>query len=302
MLRATQAIVEDGMQAPILIGRPEVVGQRIERAGLTILPGRDFELVNPESDARYPEYWGAYHRLMERQGVTTDMAKTILRTNSTAIAAVAVHRGEADAMICGTLGQYLWHLRYVREVLATDGREPIGSMSLILLDQGPLFIADTHINAEPTSDQVAECVIAAARHVRRFGIEPHIAICSTSQFGNLDSRSGRVMRGAMQILDSMPRDFDYEGEMQTDSALNPEVRLRHFPSSRMTERANVLVYANSDAAGATRNLLKSIAHGLEVGPIMMGMANRAHIVTPAITVRGLINVAALAGMAVASYG
>jgi malate dehydrogenase (oxaloacetate-decarboxylating)(NADP+) len=175
-------------------------------------------------------------------------------------------------------------------------------MSLILLDQGPLFIADTHINAEPTPDQVAKTVIAAARHVRRFGIEPQIAVCSSSQFGNLDSHSGRVMRGAMAILDAEPRDFIYEGEMQTDAALNPEIRLRLFPRSRMTEPANVLIYANSDAAGATRNLMKSIGNGLEVGPILMGMGNRAHIVTPAITVRGLINVAALAGTEVASYG
>ena len=302
VLRSAQALIEDGVDTPILIGRPKVVENRLERFGLSVRPGEHFELVNPQSDARYNDYWTTYHELMERQGVSTDTARTIMRTNNTAIAAIMVHRGEADSMICGTMGQYLWHLNYVQQVLARDDLEPQGAMSLILLDQGPLFIADTHINAEPSSEQVAKTVIAAARHVRRFGIEPQIAICSSSQFGNLDSHSGRVMRGAMALLDEKPRDFIYEGEMQTDAALDPSIRLRLFPRSRMTERANVLVYANSDAAGATRNLLKSIGNGLEVGPILMGMGNRAHIVTPATTVRGLINVAALAGMAVASYG
>ena len=302
VLRSAQALIEDGVDTPILIGRPKVVENRLERFGLSVRPGEHFELVNPQSDARYNDYWTTYHELMERQGVSTDTARTIMRTNNTAIAAIMVHRGEADSMICGTMGQYLWHLNYVQQVLARDDLEPQGAMSLILLDQGPLFIADTHINAEPSSEQVAKTVIAAARHVRRFGIEPQIAICSSSQFGNLDSHSGRVMRGAMALLDEKPRDFIYEGEMQTDAALDPSIRLRLFPRSRMTERANVLVYANSDAAGATRNLLKSIGSGLEVGPILMGMGNRAHIVTPATTVRGLINVAALAGMAVASYG
>jgi malate dehydrogenase (oxaloacetate-decarboxylating)(NADP+) len=302
VLRTTQALIEDGVDTPILIGRPQVVEQRLERLGLSIRAGDHFNLVNPQRDDRYHDYWTTYHELMEREGVTTETARTIMRTNNTAIAAVMVHRGEADSMICGTMGQYLWHLNYARQVLARDGLEPQGAMSLILLDQGPLFIADTHINAEPTPDQVAKTVIAAARHVRRFGIEPQIAVCSSSQFGNLDSHSGRVMRGAMAILDAEPRDFIYEGEMQTDAALNPEIRLRLFPRSRMTEPANVLIYANSDAAGATRNLMKSIGNGLEVGPILMGMGNRAHIVTPAITVRGLINVAALAGTEVASYG
>ena len=302
VLRTTQALIEDGVDTPILIGRPNVVEQRLERLGLSIRAGDHFQLVNPQRDNRYHDYWTTYHELMEREGVTTDTARTIMRTNNTAIAAVMVHRGEADSMICGTMGQYLWHLNYTRQVLARDGLEPQGAMSLILLDQGPLFIADTHINAEPTPEQVAKTVIAAARHVRRFGIVPQIAVCSSSQFGNLDSHSGRVMRGAMAILDAEPRDFVYEGEMQTDAALNPEIRLRLFPRSRMTEPANVLIYANSDAAGATRNLMKSIGNGLEVGPILMGMGNRAHIVTPAITVRGLINVAALAGTEVASYG
>ena len=173
---------------------------------------------------------------------------------------------------------------------------------MILLDQGPLFIADTQITAEPDAQQLSEIVIAAARHVRRFGVDPKVAICSGSQFGNLDSRSGRVTRAAVAVLDKTSQDFEYEGEMQTDLALDPELRERLFPSSRLKSKANVLVYANTDAAGASRNLLKSVGGGLEVGPIMMGMGNRAHIVTPSITVRGLLNIAALAGTDVSSYG
>ncbi|EKE43283.1 malic enzyme [Oceaniovalibus guishaninsula JLT2003] len=302
VLRAAQAINDEGVGRPVLIGRPEVVEARIEREGLSLVAGQDFELVNPESDTRYRDYWTTYHGIMDRRGVTPDLARAILRTNTTAIAGVMVQRGEADSMICGTVGQYLWHLDYIRQVLANDDLHPVGALSLVLLDKGPLFVADTHVNAEPSPDDVAQTMVAAARHVRRFGIEPKLALCSGSQFGNLDSRSGRVARGALAILDTLSPDFEYEGEMHTDAALDPELRERLMPGNRLTGRANVLVYTNTDAAGAARNLLKSVADGLEVGPILMGMGNRAHIVTPGVTVRGLLNIAALAGMPVASYG
>jgi len=213
-----------------------------------------------------------------------------------------VHRGEADSMICGTVGQYLWHLNYIQQILANDDLHPAGALSLMILDKGPLFIADTHVNTEPDARQLAETMIAAARHVKRFGIKPKVALCSGSQFGNLDSRSGRVARDALALLDATDTGFEYEGEMHTDAALDPDLRERLFPGSRLTGKANVLVYTNTDAAGATRNILKSVADGLEVGPILMGMGNRAHIVTPGVTVRGLLNMAALAGMPVSSYG
>ncbi|MBE1292828.1 MAG: NADP-dependent malic enzyme [Shimia sp.] len=302
VLRTAQAMLEDTVDTPMLIGRPEVVAHRLEKAGLKIKPGVDFELVNPEQDDRYRDYWTHYHAKLRRKGVSPDSAKAILRTNNTAIAAMAVDRGDADSMICGTFGEYRWHLRYVTEVLQNKELHPVGSLSLIILDKGPLFLADTHIHIEPTSEQVAETVIAAARHVRRFGVDPKIALCSGSQFGNLDSRSGRVMRGALELLDQNDYDFEYEGEMHTDAALDPELRERLFPGGRLTGKANVLVYSNTDAAGATRNILKSVSDGLEVGPILMGMGNRAHIVTPSITVRGLLNIAALAGTEVSTYG
>ncbi|WP_334192791.1 NADP-dependent malic enzyme [Pararhodobacter sp.] len=303
VLRAAQAVLQETTEVPILIGRPEVIERRLERYGLPIKPGRDFEVVNPENDPRYRDYWETYHGLMARRGVTPDTARAILRTNTTAIGAIMVHRGEADSLICGAFGQFSWHLNYVRQVLARDGLRPVGALSLMILPEaGPLFIADTQVNPEPTPQQVADNVIGAARHARRFGVVPKVALCSHSQFGTMDTASGRRMRDALEILDQMGLDFEYEGEMHVDSALDPALRERIMPQSRMEGAANVLVFANTDAASAVRNILKTRAQGLEVGPILMGMGNRAHIVTPSITARGLLNVAAIAGTPVSHYG
>ncbi|QXT41043.1 NADP-dependent malic enzyme [Gymnodinialimonas ceratoperidinii] len=302
VLRAAQAMIEESTDMPILIGRPEVINARIERAGLVIRPERDFELVNPENDPRYRDYWETYHNIMARRGVSPDLARAIMRTNTTAIGAVMVHRGEADSLICGTFGQYLWHLNYVSQILGTDIHKPVGALSLVILEDGPLFIADSQVHPVPTPAQIAESTIGCARHIRRFGIEPKIALCSGSQFGNLDSNSGRVMREALSILDSEPRDFIYEGEMHVDSALSAELRARVFPNCRLEGAANALIFVSTDAAGATRNILKAKANGLEVGPILMGMGNKAHIVTPSITARGLLNISALAGTPVSHYG
>ncbi|QBY01211.1 NADP-dependent malic enzyme [Rhodophyticola sp. CCM32] len=302
VLRAAQAMLEDTTDKPILIGRPEVVEARAERAGLDIRPMRDFVLVNPENDPRYRDYWTTYHEVMQRRGVTPDLARAIMRTNTTAIGAVMVYREEADSLICGTFGQYLWHLNYVQQLLGTPALHPAGALSLMVLEDGPLFIADTHVHAQPTPEQIAETVVSTARHVRRFGVDPKVALCSGSQFGNLDSDSGRRMRDAMILLNDRAPDFPYEGEMHIDSALDPELRARIFPNSQMEGAANALVFSNTDAAGAARNILKMKANGLEVGPVLMGMGNRAHIVTPAITARGLLNMSALAGTPVGLYG
>ena len=302
VLRCANAMLEEMTDRPILIGRPDVVVRRCERAGLPIRPDRDFELVNPESDSRYRDYWGSYHELMARQGVTPDLARAIMRTNSTAIAAIAVHKGDADSMICGTFGQYLWHLNYIRQVLARDGLSPQGALSLMIQEDGPLFITDTQVNAVPTPEEIATSICGAARHARRFGVTPKVALLSHSNFGNLDTDSGRRMRAAMEILDAKGVDFSYEGEMSADAALDPELRERIFPGSRIEGAANILVFAFSDAASTARNMLKMRANGLEVGPILMGMGNRAHIVTPSITARGLLNMSAIAGTPVALYG
>ena len=302
VLRCANAMLEEMTDKPILIGRPDVIASRCERAGLAIRPDRDFEIVNPQSDARYRDYWSSYHEVMARRGVTPDIARAVMRTNTTAIAAIAVHRGDADSMICGTFGQYLWHMDYVRQVLARDGLHPRAALSLMVLEDGPLFIADTQVNAVPTPEQIAETVIGAVRHAKRFGVLPKVALCSHSSFGNLDNDSGRRMRAALEILDALDVDFAYEGEMNADAALDPDLRARIFPGSRLQGAANVLVFAYSDAASTARNMLKFKAGGLEVGPILMGMGNRAHIVTPSITARGLLNISALAGTPVAHYG
>ena len=301
VLRCANAMLEEMTDRPILIGRPEVIERRCERAGLPIRPDQDFELVNPENDPRYRDYWDSYHELMARQGVTPDLARAIMRTNTTAIAAIAVHRGDADSMICGTFGQYLWHLNYIRQVLARDGLTPHGALSLMIQEDGPLFIADTHVHAVPTPQDIATSICGAARHARRFGVVPKVALCAHSNFGNLDTDSARRMRATLEILDAKDVDFAYEGEMSADAALDPELRERIFPGGRLEGAANILVFGYTDAANTARNMLKMKAGGLEVGPILMGMGNKAHIVTPSITARGLLNVSAIAGTPVALY-
>lgn len=301
VLRAAQAMLEETTEQPILIGRPDVVTARAERAGLKIRPGVDFDLVNPENDPRYRDYWQSYHKLMERRGITPDLARAIMRTNTTAIGAIMVHRGEADSLICGTFGEYRWHLNYVEQVLGGGTYRSDGALSLMILEDGPLFIADTHIRYAPTPEEIARSVIGAARHVRRFGLDPQIALCGQSQFGNSDCDSGIRLRAAMEILGREYRDFTYDGEMNIETALDPELRQRVFPSSKLNGPANALIFANADAASGVRNILKMRASGLEVGPILMGMGNRAHIVSPSITARGLLNMAAIAGTPVAHY-
>ncbi|MEM7632207.1 MAG: NADP-dependent malic enzyme [Pseudomonadota bacterium] len=302
VLRAAQAMIEETTERPILIGRPEVIEARIKRDGLTLRLGDNVDLVNPENDPRYRDYWGTYHDLMCRRGVTPDLARAIMRTNTTAIGAVMVHRNEADSMICGTFGEFRWHLNYVTQVLGRDGLHPVGALSLMILEDGPLFIADTHVHTTPSPQELAEIVQGAARHVRRFGRTPNIALCSQSQFGTQDYGSGERLRAAMHILDTAEADFCYEGEMNVDTALDPDLRNRLMPGNRMDGPANVLVFAHADAASGVRNILKMKGGGLEVGPILMGMGNRAHIVTPSITARGLLNMSAVAGTPVTHYG
>jgi malate dehydrogenase (oxaloacetate-decarboxylating)(NADP+) len=302
VLRAAQAMVEETSERPILIGRPEVIERRIEKAGLTIKLGETVDLVNPENDPRYRDYWETYHHLMARRGVSPDIARAIMRTNTTAIGAVMVYREEADSLICGTFGEFRWHLNYIDQVLGRDGKRPHGALSLMILEDGPLFIADTQVHLHPTPEQIAEIAIGAARHVRRFGIEPKIAFCSQSQFGNQGEGSGKRLRAAIRMLDEGNHDFCYEGEMNIDTALDADLRNRLLPSNRMEGAANVLVFAHADAASGVRNILKMKGSGLEVGPILMGMGNRAHIVSSSITARGLLNVGAIAGTPVTQYG
>ena len=302
VLRASQAILEETTETPILIGRPDVIAARCERAGLTIRPDRDFKIVNPENDPRYRDYWGTFHSIMSRQGVSPDIARAVMRTNTTAIAAVMVHREEADSLICGTFGEYRWHLNYVNQILGDQTHTPHGALSMMVLEDGPLFVADTHVWTQPTPEQIAQMAIGAARHARRFGLTPKVAFCSQSQFGTQAEGPGKRIREAMALLDAMDTDFMYEGEMKVDAALDPELRDKLLPNGRLNGVANILIFGTGDAASATRNVLKMKAAALEVGPLLMGMGNRAHIVTPGVTARGLLNMGAVAGTPVSNYG
>lgn len=308
VLRAAQSMIEEGADSPVLIGRPDVIRSRLEREALELTIGKDVEVIDPNDDPRYREYWETLHTILAREGVTPDTARTIMRTNTTAIAAVSVRLGHADSMICGTAGQYRWHLGYVERILGGmddgDGGKlhPVGALSPIILEEGVIFIGDSQVNIDPTPEQVAEICMAAARHISRFGLEPKIALLSHSVFGSLQTESGQKMRAALGILDEAGVSFQYEGEMHADHALNPELRDRVFPNSRLEGAANCLIFANVDAASGSRNILKQLTKGLEIGPILMGMGNKAHIVSPSVTTRGLLNIAALAGTPVANYG
>ncbi|QIE57753.1 NADP-dependent malic enzyme [Pikeienuella piscinae] len=294
-LRCAQNMLQDGIDAPILIGRPGVVQDRLDRMGVELKAGADFEIVNPEDDPRYFEYWSTYYDLKKRDGVSTDLAKAIIRTNTTAIAATMVHRGEADSMICGLFGEYGWHLKYIADVLARDGRHPIGALSLLIMDTGPLFIADTHVHEDPSAEQLVEIAVASAAIMRDFKQEPKAAFISNSNFGSVSQPDAAKMRRAVGLMDEAGVDFEYEGEMHADTAMDPKVRERIFPSSRLHGTANLLVMPNASAASVARNLLKTVGKGMGVGPILMGLEGKAHIVTPSATARGLINIAALAG-------
>ncbi len=301
VLRAASAICDETDNIPILIGRPEVMEARSKEMGIT-LP-KCVEMVNPNFDPRFRDYWQAYHACVSRQGVTPELAQTIMRTNSTVIAATMVRLDQADSLICGTFGQYLWHLRYIRDIIAHgQDLDAKGAVSMMLDSKGALFIGDTQVFPEPNPEQIAEVVISAARHIKRFGLNPKIALCSHSMFGSLNVGSGERMRKALAILDGMELDFEYEGEMPLDLALDPELRERIMPENRLTGAANALIFANTDTASGVRNILKMRSEALEVGPILMGMGNKAHIVTNGITARGLLNIAALAGTPVSHYG
>ena len=297
VLQAANAMLEEGADAPVLIGRPRVIETRCKQLGLKIRPGEDFEICNPEDDPRYQDYWRTYHDLLARDGVSPDLARAIIRTNTTAIAAVMVHRGEANALICGAFGQYGWHLRYIQQVLGEGGRRrAVGALAVIILDSGPVFLADTNVHNEPSAEQIVEITQAAASQIRGFGIAPKAALISHSNFGELQTPSALKMRLATALLREAGVDFEFDGEMHVDAAIDPDVRERLFPDSRLKGPANLLILPNVDAASATKNALKSLAGGLQVGPILMGFEGCAHIVTPSVTARGILNVAALAGM------
>ena len=295
VLRATQVVLEEKLARPILVGRPSVVEARIKRFGLAIKAGQDFDLINPEDDPRYRSYVQTYIDVAGRHGVTPEAARTVVRTNNTVIAALAVVRGEADAMLCGVEGRYMSHLRQIRQIIGlAPGADDFSALALLITSKGPYFIADTQVRLNPSAAELAEMAAQAAVHVERFGLKPKIAFLSHSDFGSYDSDSSRKVREATHILAQQHPEIEADGEMQGDSALSQLTRSNILPHSRLEGVANVLIMPNLDAANIAYQMIKMLADALPVGPILIGGARPAHVLSPTVTARGIVNMTAVA--------
>ncbi|HEY8564619.1 MAG TPA: NADP-dependent malic enzyme [Beijerinckiaceae bacterium] len=295
VLRAVQAVIEEGIARPILIGRPNVVETRLKRFGLSMIAGRDFELVNPEDDPRYRDYVASYVEIAGRKGITPDAARTLVRTNTTVIAALALHRGDADAMICGLEGRFQSRLKHIKDIVGlSPGAKEMAALSLVVTGKGAFFIADTHVRPDPSAEEIADMTVACASHVKRFGISPRIALVSHSDFGSADTPSARKMRDAFGLIRERAPELEVDGEMAADTALSQLVRERVYPGSRLKGEANVLIMPNLDAANIAFQFTKALADALPVGPILIGPAKPAHVVTPSVTARGIVNITAVA--------
>jgi malate dehydrogenase (oxaloacetate-decarboxylating)(NADP+) len=295
VLRAAQAVVDEGVARPILIARPEVLNPRIEKYGLRIRPGKDFECVNPNSDPRFRDYWQEYYALVQRKGISAEYAKREVTRRTTLIGALMVRRGDADAMLCGTIAQFSLHVDYIANVIGLrKGVNQFAAMNMLILPKRTLFICDTYVNPDPTAEQIAEMTIIAAEEVQRFGIVPKVALLSHSNFGTSRHPSAQKMSKAREILEHKAPQLEVEGEMHGDAALDESIRMRIFPNSRLKGEANLLIMPTLDAANIAFNLLKiSAGDGITVGPILLGAAKPVHILTPTATVRRLVNMAAL---------
>ena len=295
VLQASQQVIAEGIGRPILVGRREQITHSITHLGLRMKADRDFDIFDPETDPRIPQLTEEYHRLVERRGVSPSHARRVLRAGSTVIAGLLLKRGDADAMICGAVGRYLTQLRHVAEVIGRDKSvRSFGTLSGLILPQGPLFMADTYVGYDPTAEHIAETTLMAVAEVRRFGIEPKIALLSHSNFGTEDTPSARKMREALAILTEWAPELEVEGEMHADSAMSPFIREEVFPNSRLQGAANLLIMPTLDAANIAFNLLKVVSGSVAIGPILLGAAKPVHIVTPSVTVRGLLNMSAIA--------
>jgi len=297
VLRAAQVAIEEGLAQPVLVGRPDVVRNRIDRYGLSVEPGKDFELINPQDDPRYRDYVDTYLNRTWRRGVTPDRARTVVRTSQTAIAALAVVRGEADAMICGLEGRFDAHLAHVRDIIGVaPGVRDFSALSLVIMSNGAYFLADTHVSTDPSADEIAEMAILSAQQVCRFGMTPKIALLSHSAFGSRDTPSAEKMREAVRMVRERAPELEVEGEMHGDAALDEAYRNRVYPLSTLTGAANMLIMPNLDSANIVYHLLKTVSNALPVGPILLGAARPAHILTPSVTARGVVNMTAIAAV------
>jgi malate dehydrogenase (oxaloacetate-decarboxylating)(NADP+) len=295
VLRAVQTVVEESIAKPILIGRPDVVESRLTRFGLSIRPGKDFHLIDPNNDSRYREYVSTYLDVAGRHGITPSLARTLVRTSATVISALMVRRGDADAMLCGLEGRFNLHRRHIEHIIGMlPGATSLYAVSLLITSKGAFFLTDTHVHENPSAEQIAEMAIMSAGHVRRFGIEPKIALIAHSDFGSHDDRSSRKMRQALALVRERAPALAIDGEMQADTALSQATRDLVLPGSTLKGEANVLVMPNLDSANITFQMAKVVADALPVGPILIGVAQPAHILTPSVTARGIVNMTAIA--------
>ena len=296
VLRAAQIAVDEGLARPILIGRPQVIEQRLERLGLRVRPGKEFDLVNPEFDSRYRDYWTTYHRLTERKGVSPEYARIEMRRRHTLIGAMLMYKNEADGMLCGTFGTHAMHLHYVDQVIGRRaGVSHYSAMNVLMLPARTVFICDTYVTPDPDAEHIAEMTLLAAEEVRRFGLQAKVALLSASNFGSVDMPSSVKMRRALALIAERAPELEIEGEMHGDAAISEEIRLRVFPNSKLRGEANLLVMPTLDAANISFNLLKTAAGGgVTIGPILLGAARPVHILTPSATVRRIVNMTALA--------
>ncbi|MET3602887.1 malate dehydrogenase (oxaloacetate-decarboxylating)(NADP+) [Sphaerotilus sulfidivorans] len=296
VLRAVQAVLAEGMARPILVGRPGVIASRIERAGLRLKPGVDFEVVNPEEDSRFRACWEEYHRIMKRDGVSVEAAKAAVRRSTTLIATMLLKLGHADAMLCGLHGRYDTHFEYVKSVIGQKpGAKVFATMNALMLEEHNLFITDTFINEQPTAEELAEIALMAADEVRRFGLPPKVAFLSHSMFGTSHRPSAKRVRAARDLFVERAPDIECDGEMHGDAALSEAIRRNILPDSSLNGAANLLVLPNIDAANILFNVLKVTAgKGVTVGPILLGSAAPVHILTPSASMRRVVNMTALA--------
>jgi malate dehydrogenase (oxaloacetate-decarboxylating)(NADP+) len=294
-LRAVQTIVDEHLAHPVLIGRPAVIEQRIARLGLWIRPGEHFEITNIDSDPRFNEYWQQYHRLMARRGVTPAAAKAIVRSRSTVIAALMVERGEADAMIGGSVGRFQRKLQYCQDIVGLEGDiEAPAAMSAIACDRGTFFFLDTYVNQEPSAHELATATIMAVERLKVFGIRAKVALLSHSNFGSEDSPSSRKMREVLALLNQRAPELEVDGEMHADAALDAVIRERLMPNSRLSGTANMFVFPNLDAANICFNMVRVLTGGVSLGPIVMGLKKPCYVLTNSATVRRVVNMTALA--------
>jgi malate dehydrogenase (oxaloacetate-decarboxylating)(NADP+) len=297
VLRAVQTVVDDGLARPILIGRPAVIERRIEKLGLRLKQGVDFDLTNLDDDPRFNDYWQHYLQIMARKGVSPPAAKAIVRSRSTVVAALMVKRGEADAMLCGIVGKFSGKLKHVIDVIGINPAvNAVSAMSVVISDKGPLFFTDTHVQHSPSAEQIAEAAIQAAFRLRLFGINPKVALVCHSNFGSSEAASAKKMREALLLILARSPRLEVEGEMHVDAALRPDIRDRLFPDSRLTGAANLLVMPDMDAANTAYNLTRVMTDGIGIGPILMGMAKPVHVLTPSATVRRVVNMTAIAAV------